>query len=151
MCNEKFVKPTSNSFQICVGQMKVVKKFKQTSPFESPWSTRRSLHNAFSENNMVAVLCRHTPKPFYPWRIFVLHVFGAKIQGIPFVLKRAKIEIRENLYLRHRACLGKSSVAYSIWPIEFGEGATIAQEAYLCTGMHDFDDPALPLLRARFG
>lgn len=47
MCNEKFVKPTSNSFQICVGQMKVSKKFKQTSPFESPWSTRRSLITLF--------------------------------------------------------------------------------------------------------
>ena len=47
MCNEKFVKQTSNSFQICVEQMKVSKKFKQTSPFESPWSTRRSLITLF--------------------------------------------------------------------------------------------------------
>jgi putative colanic acid biosynthesis acetyltransferase WcaF len=50
------------------------------------------------------------------------------------------------LSFRHRACLGDGSITYSLGPVEIGEGATIAQEAYLCTGTHDFDDPALPLI-----
>jgi putative colanic acid biosynthesis acetyltransferase WcaF len=33
-------------------------------------------------------------------------------------------------------------------PIAIAEGATIAQEAYLCTGTHDFSDAALPLQTA---
>jgi putative colanic acid biosynthesis acetyltransferase WcaF len=33
-------------------------------------------------------------------------------------------------------------------PIELGEGCTIAQEAYLCTGTHDFSSAALPLQTA---
>ena len=42
--------------------------------------------------------------------------------------------------MRHRACLGERSVAYSLGTIEIMEGATVAQEAYLCTGTHDFSD-----------
>ena len=100
---------------------------------------------------MVAVLCRHTPKPFYPWRIFVLHVFGAKIQGIPFVLKRAKIEIRENLYLRHRACLGKvrSLIRYDLLNLE-KELQSPKKPIFAQARMISMD-PAPPLLRARFG
>jgi putative colanic acid biosynthesis acetyltransferase WcaF len=30
-------------------------------------------------------------------------------------------------------------------PIEICENATVAQEAYLCTGTHDFTNPAMPL------
>ena len=67
------------------------------------------------------------------------------MEGVPFVHQRAKVEVPENLTLRHRACLGDGAVAYSLGPIEIGEGATVAQEAYLCAGTHDFDDPALPL------
>ena len=46
----------------------------------------------------------------------------------------------------HRACLGERANAYSLGRIEISEGATVAQEAYLCTGSHDFSDPALQLI-----
>jgi len=48
--------------------------------------------------------------------------------------------------MKHRACLGKQANAYSLGKIEIQEGATIAQEAYLCTGTHDFNDPNLQLI-----
>ena len=48
--------------------------------------------------------------------------------------------------MKHRACLGESANAYSLGRIEILEGATVAQEAYLCTGSHDFSDPALQLI-----
>ena len=47
--------------------------------------------------------------------------------------------------MKHRACLGERANAYSLGKIEISEGATVAQEAYLCTGSHDFSDPALQL------
>ena len=46
----------------------------------------------------------------------------------------------------HRACLGEKTNAYSLGKIDIHKGATIAQEAYLCTGTHDFSDPALQLI-----
>ena len=48
--------------------------------------------------------------------------------------------------MRHRACLGENANAYSLGKIEILDGATVAQEAYLCTGTHDFQDPSLQLI-----
>ena len=48
--------------------------------------------------------------------------------------------------MEHRACLGECANAYSLGKIDIQEGATIAQEAYLCTGTHDFNDPSLQLI-----
>jgi len=48
--------------------------------------------------------------------------------------------------MRHRACLGECANAYSLGKIEIQESATVAQEAYLCTGTHDFKDPSLQLI-----
>ena len=46
----------------------------------------------------------------------------------------------------HRACLGEKTNAYSLGKIDIHKGATIAQEAYLCTGTHEFSNPALQLI-----
>tara|TARA_A100001015_G_C14974971_1_gene706841 strand:- start:749 stop:1180 length:432 start_codon:yes stop_codon:yes gene_type:complete len=81
-----------------------------------------------------------------PWRLFILKIFGANISGIPFVHSTAKIEIPWHLIMMHRACLGDRANAYSLAKIEVHEGATVAQEAYLCTGTHDFKSPTLQLV-----
>ena len=81
-----------------------------------------------------------------PWRLFILKVFGATISGIPFVHSTVKIQIPWHLTMKHRSCLGDRSNAYSLGKIEILEGATVAQEAYLCTGTHDFKDPSLQLI-----
>lgn len=81
-----------------------------------------------------------------PWRLFILKVFGANISGIPFVHSAVKIQIPWHLTMRHRSCLGDRSNAYSLGKIVILEGATVAQEAYLCTGTHDFKDPSLQLI-----
>ena len=44
------------------------------------------------------------------------------------------------------ACLGDGTHAYSLAMIDIQAGATVAQEAYLCTASHDFTDPAYPLI-----
>ena len=51
--------------------------------------------------------------------------------------------------MQHRACLGDHTNAYSLGKIEILEGATVAQEAYLCTGTHDFNDPSMQLMTQR--
>jgi len=76
----------------------------------------------------------------------VLKVFGANLSGMPFIHSTARIQIPWNLTMQHRACLGEYANAYSLGKIEVLEGATIAQEAYLCTGTHDFNDPSLQLI-----
>jgi putative colanic acid biosynthesis acetyltransferase WcaF len=80
--------------------------------------------------------------------VFVLKIFGAKISGTPFVHQHARIQHPWNLTMHHRACLGDRATAYSLAEIILHEGCTIAQEAYLCTGTHAFDQPNLPLQTA---
>ena len=48
--------------------------------------------------------------------------------------------------MQHRACLGEYANAYSLANIKIQEGAMVAQEAYLCTGTHDFHDPSFQLI-----
>jgi len=117
----------------------------QSTPYDSPWTTRDRLKQLMWEWSWT-LLCKWTPKPFNAWRLFILRIFGATIRGKPFVHQRAKIEKPENLILKHRACLGDGATAYSLGLIEIQEGATIAQEAYLCAGTHDFSKESMQLL-----
>ena len=93
--------------------------------------------------------CAWTPKPLNWWRLGWLRLFGAKLHGTPFVHQRARIQIPWNLTMHHGACLGDRSNAYSLGPLEIKSRATVAQEAYLCTGTHAFENPAMPLVTAK--
>jgi len=121
--------------------------YDQVSPYASPWSVRERVGFLLWAGAWT-LFCRWTPKPLNPWRLFVLRCFGTKIEGTPFVHSRARIQIPWKLRLAHRACLGDRANAYTLGEIFIGAGATIAQEAYLCTGTHDFASPALPLQTA---
>lgn len=44
------------------------------------------------------------------------------------------------------SALGDRTNAYSLGEIEIAEGATVAQEVYLCTGTHDLLSPAMNLM-----
>jgi putative colanic acid biosynthesis acetyltransferase WcaF len=121
---------------------------KQDSPFASPWSTSERVMRVLWEFCWF-VFCVWTPKPANPWRLFWLGVFDARIEGTPFVHSRARIGVPWNLTLHDRACLGDRANAYSLGKIEIGARATVAQEAYLCTGSHDFTQSEMPLVTAK--
>src|SRR6476620_114686 len=125
----------------------VIQTHSQATAYDSPWSFRRRLIMLVWDYVWV-LTCAWTPKPFNPWRLLVLKIFGAKIHGTPFVHQRARIQQPWNLTMFHRACLGDRANAYSLDEIILHEGCTIAQEAYLCTGTHGFDQPNLPLKTA---
>jgi len=120
---------------------------RQAGAYASPWTLRRRIELLLWDWAW-ALTCRWTPKPLNPWRLFVLRLFGAEIHGTPFVHQQARITQPRNLVLHHRACLGDGAHAYALGRIELHEGATIAQEAYLCTGTHDFASPDLLLQTA---
>ncbi|MFN8358268.1 MAG: putative colanic acid biosynthesis acetyltransferase [Spirosomataceae bacterium] len=117
----------------------------QNSPYNSPWSIKKRIVLLLWEYTWL-FLCSWTPKPANKWRLFWLKLFGANIHGTPFVHQRARIQIPWNLTLYDRACLGDRTNAYSLGKIEIHEHATVAQEAYLCTGTHAFDKPSMNLI-----
>ncbi len=124
-----------------------MKTHAQRSPYDSPWSLRDRLRALLWELCW-PLACGWTPKPLNGWRLLWLRVFGARIHGRPFVHQRARIQHPWKLTLHDRACLGDRANAYTLGEIVIHERATIAQEAYLCTGTHKFCDPALPLQTA---
>lgn len=113
----------------------------------SPWSAGARIR-ALLWDVAWTLLCTWTPKPANPWRLLILRVFGARIQGVPFVHQRARIQIPWNIELHDRACVGDRTHLYSLDRIVLHAGCTVAQEAYLCCGSHEFSDPELPLLTA---
>jgi len=118
---------------------------RQKSPYQNPWPWWTQVILICWRFTWL-VFCHWTPKCFNPWRIVVLKAFGANLSGMPFIHSMARIQIPWNLTMKHRACLGDCANAYSLGKIEILEGATIAQEVYLCTGTHDFNDPTLQLI-----
>lgn len=117
-----------------------MKVYEQKTPYSSPWPLQKRIKLIFWEYIWI-FLCTWTPKPANSWRLFWLKVFGAKISGNPFVHQRARIQIPWNLIMHDRATLGDRSNAYCLDVIEIMEHATVAQEAYLCTGTHIFTNP----------
>lgn len=121
---------------------------KQSSAIASPWSRGERVRRILWELCW-RFFCAWTPKPANPWRLFWLRLFDAKIHGTPFVHQRARIAVPWNLILHDGACLGDRANAYSLGEIEIGAGATVAQEAYLSTGSHDFSQSGMPLVTAK--
>ena len=119
----------------------------QATPFASPWTLGQRVR-ALAWEYAWDLLCVWTPKPANPWRLLVLRAFGAKLYGSPFVHQRARVQLPWNLTMHDRAALGDGANAYSLGPVEIGARATIAQEAYLCAGTHDFSRAAMPLQTA---
>lgn len=113
----------------------------------TPWTLSRRLAMLAWECAW-PTLCRWTPKPLNPWRLFVLRVFGAKIDGTPFVHQRARIAMPWNVELHDASCVGDRANLYSLDRITLLPGALVAQEAYLCTGTHDVADAEWPLMTA---
>jgi putative colanic acid biosynthesis acetyltransferase WcaF len=120
------------------------KTYQQASPYDSPWTVSQRIRMILWSATW-KLFCAWTPKPANPWRLLVLRAFGGKVSGKPFIHPNARIQIPWNLIMHHRACLGDGAVAYTLAEITIEEGATVAQEAYLCTGTHDFSSAALPL------
>lgn len=124
------------------------KTHQQNSAYDSPWSLSDRIRLVLW-NYCWILFCSWTPKPLNFWRLFWLRLFNCKIYGKPFVHQRARIQIPWNLILHDRACLGDRANAYSLGVIEIKSAATVAQEAYLCAGTHDFYNPDLPLVTAK--
>lgn len=92
------------------------------------------------------LLARWTPAPMYPWRCFLLRLFGASLESPCDVRGSAKVWYPPHLKLGRRALIAERVNCYNMAMIELGEGALVSQGAHLCAGNHDIDDPAFQLI-----
>lgn len=87
-----------------------------------------------------------TPRPFHKWRRFLLCCFGARIHPTAKVYPRVKVWYPPNLTMAEYSCLGPSVDCYCMDRIEIGPYAYVSQEAVLCGGTHDVDNPYFQLV-----
>lgn len=76
---------------------------------------------------------------FWPWRRFLLWVFGAKVSGKAMVNSSTRIWAPWNLEMHSGSCLGPYVVCYNQAKVVLKDNATISQYSYLCTAGHKTD------------
>jgi putative colanic acid biosynthesis acetyltransferase WcaF len=87
-----------------------------------------------------------TPRQFAPWRRALLRIFGAQMGARSDVRGTARVWLPSNLYMAAKATIGPDVNVYNMAAISLGEGALVSQNAHLCAGSHDVDDPDFQLI-----
>jgi putative colanic acid biosynthesis acetyltransferase WcaF len=86
-----------------------------------------------------------TPPPCRRWRIMLVRLFGGRISSTAAIYGGVRIWYPPNLTMHDYATLGPGANCYCMAPVEIGRFAVISQGAHLCTGTHDFRDPAFQI------
>lgn len=117
----------------------------QKDAFTSPWPFREVL--VIRVWNIIwKIFFYLSPKYFRYWRVFLLRLFGAKIDWKVFLYPTAKVYAPWLLKMEGRSCLGPYSEVYNLGQVIIKDGVTISQYAYICNGTHDLSNPTLPLM-----
>jgi len=89
---------------------------------------------------------RYSPRLIYPWRIFLLRIFGAKIGKNVKIFPSVLITYPWNLEVQESTVIAWGVKIYNLGFIKIGKNTIISQYAHLCAGDHDYKDPRFKLL-----
>ena len=93
-------------------------------------------------------LFRLSPRPFFGWRAALLRLFGARIGPGVHVYPSARVFLPSLLEIGAGSAIGERAHLYNLGRVRIGRDVTVSQQAHLCAGTHDHEDPAMPLRRA---
>ena len=112
------------------------------------WSWRTKIERGLW-NLCWLLLFRPTPKRMgNPWRLWLLRVFGAVIDGEALILPSCRILIPRNLEIHDGSALGDDVEIYNYAKVAIGKMTVVSQYSYLCTGSHDYTRTDMPLIWA---
>ncbi len=97
-------------------------------------------------NVVCRLLFKPSPRPFFAWRAWVLRRFGARIGRGTYIYPTAKIWAPWHLRIDDTATIGPGVEIYNPGGITLEHHAIVSQDAFLCGGTHDFNDPAFPMI-----
>lgn len=86
-----------------------------------------------------------TPHFCNGWRCTILRLFGAQIGKNVLIRPTARFTYPWKITIGDYSWIGDDVVLYSLDEIYIGTHCVISQKSYLCTGSHDFHDPAFGL------
>jgi len=79
------------------------------------------------------------------WRRTLLRMFGARIGAGVVIKSRVRVKFPWRLTVGEHAWIGESCWIDNLAPVEIGSHSCLSQGVYLCTGNHDWNDPAFAL------
>lgn len=94
------------------------------------------------------LIFRLTPRPCFGLRRAILRIFGAKIGLNVNIYPSAFIYYPWNLEVGDDSSIGEWALVYNLGKISVGERTTISQRVHLCAGTHNYQDPAMPLIKS---
>lgn len=97
------------------------------------------------------LLARWTPPFMRGWRRILLNMFGARIAPGAVVYSSARIWYPPFLSMDEFAVMGPRVRCYNQARIHIGAFAIVSQDASLCAGTHDYDDPNFQLVTRPIG
>jgi putative colanic acid biosynthesis acetyltransferase WcaF len=80
------------------------------------------------------------------FRLTLLRLFGAKIGKGAVIKPGVRIKFPWKLKLGNNCWLGEDCWIDNLAPVIMGNNVCVSQGAYLCTGSHDWSDPAFSLM-----
>ena len=82
------------------------------------------------------------------WKIFLLRLFGAKLDKTAVVYSSVNIYMPWNLEMHENSCLASKVDCYNVDKVILKANTIVSQKAYLCTASHDIYDKKFPLITA---
>jgi putative colanic acid biosynthesis acetyltransferase WcaF len=83
----------------------------------------------------------------FPWpspiKVRLLRLFGAKVGKQVYLKPRISIHFPWKLVIGDFSWIGEEVTIVNFEPISIGNHCCISQRAFLCSGNHDFRDPAM--------
>lgn len=92
------------------------------------------------------LLFRPSPVFAHGWRRCLLRMFGAKVGTAAHPYPSARIWAPWNLVIGDNSCLASNVDCYCVDVVSIGKGVAVSQYSFLCTGSHNYNDPAFPLI-----
>lgn len=80
------------------------------------------------------------------WRVRLLRAFGAEICAGAVIKPGVRVKFPWRLTLGRNVWIGENAWIDNLAQVTIGDDCCISQEAYLCTGSHDWSDPRFALV-----
>jgi putative colanic acid biosynthesis acetyltransferase WcaF len=86
-----------------------------------------------------------TPGPFSRAKVLLLRIWGARVGSEVLIRSGVRVLMPWNLVIGDAVAIGTGANLYNFAEIRISDQVVISQNAFLCTGTHDYESPTMPL------